>query len=125
MTIASTPEREFIAEDGELMTVRRPEDSAIASGRGGQILGAPYQITAVWQPAKTRKVEHMFQGMRGRDLWAIWSLEEIRLNDEIDDPDNGDIYALQEVEFWKKGGFWRGITMRRGYSVNPDVSRAG
>lgn len=120
----ATPEQAMIVDMGEVMTVIRPETETVSYGFASEAVGTPFEITAIWQPNTARRIEHSIDGQRGRDMWAIWSLDEILNDDQIDDPDTGETYVLQQVEYWKFGQFWRGLTMRRDYSINPAESRA-
>lgn len=119
-----TNQRNLIQRRGVTLTVLRPETEVVAYGFGSEALGTPFEIRAVWQPNTPKRMQHDMDGQRGRDTWAVWSLQEIQNDDQIDDPDTGDTYVLQQVEYWAFGNFWRGLTMRRAYKINTAETAA-
>ncbi len=104
---------------GTYVVTRR---SASAYGTDGRLVVAStstVSITACVQPLSGRELERLPEGLRTRELKAIYTATELKTQGSGQDPDlvsiDGDSYEVQRCDRWAElGSYWRVVASKVG-----------
>ena len=100
------------------LTVVRPGAESVTDGIPSQPPLAPVVIKGHIQPLTKEQLRHLPEGQDSRNTRVIWTIDdfnaiELNENDEVTDPDDGQILVVQDIEHWREGGFREAIVLRR------------
>ena len=92
----------------------RPGAESITDGFVTRAAGTPETIKGHIQPLTPEELRHLPEGQDSRNTRKIWTyLTDLQENDEITDPLDGQTLIVQKVEFWREGGFYEAVALRR------------
>jgi hypothetical protein len=106
---------------GGPVTITRPGAPTLDAGRVVEGRSTVVTTQASVQPVSGRELLRLPEGLRTRELVAVYSPVELRtanatsgaLADQV--AYGGATYEVQLVEDWSRlGGYWRGIAAKRG-----------
>lgn len=96
-------------------TVTRRSASAYGSdGRLDANSTSTFSVAACVQPVTGRELERLPEGLRNREVLAMWSPIELKTQGDSQDPDyvsiDGDTYEVHKLERWNTlGAYWRAL----------------
>ena len=116
--MAETAQQTVIRKRHIDLSVLRPGVETLTKGLASRAAGTPVIIKGHIQPLGPEEMRHLPEGEDSRNWRVIWTIDalnplELNENDEVTDPDDGQVLIVQKVEHWREGGFRKAQVFRR------------
>ena len=94
-----------IRDYAEPLTVSRPDAEAETDGYVTVGSSPVAGVEGHMQPMSDKELRLVPEGMNTLEWWNIWTLQEIKERDRINDSASP-VVQVQKLKHWKEGPFW-------------------
>lgn len=103
--------QEVVKDFAVAVSLYRPGAVQTNEGYENRAAGTTVTIQSVIQPIDPKTLARLPEGERATDWRQLWSLTQLKLNDEVT---YGDIWVIEKINDWTEAGnFWNALAKRK------------